>query len=117
MSCWNVQNRTITDYDGLAMFDERNTAGHYEAIHRAIELAAPDESPLFRIVDDQTREASLRPVKAGAIIINLIDRRIVQLQNAYREIKRQGRATVWDGERMTETPFTYRLGKDWALVP
>jgi hypothetical protein len=103
--------------NGLAMFDERNTPGKYEAIHRAIELAQPDESPLFRIVDDVTRETSLRPVKAGAIVINLIDRRIIQLQNAYREIKRQGRGTVWDGERMTGTLFTYRLGKDWALVP
>jgi hypothetical protein len=103
--------------NGLSIFDERNTPGQYDAIHRAIELAPPDESPLFRIVDDVTRETSLRPVKAGAIIINLIDRRIIQLQNAYREITRQGRATIWDGERMTETPFTYLLGKDWALVP
>jgi hypothetical protein len=103
--------------NGLSIFDERNTPGQYDAIHRAIELAPPDESPLFRIVDDVTRETSLRPVKAGAIIINLIDRRIIQLQNAYREITRQGRGTIWDGERMTETPFTYRLGKDWALVP
>jgi hypothetical protein len=99
------------------MFDERNTPGNYEAIHSAIEFARPDESPLFRIVDDETREMSLRPVKAGAIVINLISRRIIQLQNAYQEIRRQGRGTVWDGERMTGTPFTYRLGKDWALVP
>jgi hypothetical protein len=103
--------------NGLVMFDERNAPGRYDAIHNAIEHARPDESPLFRIVDEVTRETSLRPVKAGAIVINLIDRRIIQLQNAYREIKRQGRGTVWDGERMTETPFTYRLGKDWALVP
>ena len=103
--------------NGLAMFDERNTPGRYEAIHGALGLARPDESPLFRIVDETTREASLRPVKAGAIIINLLDRRIVQIQNAYQEIRRQGRANVWNGERMTDTAFTYRLGKDWALVP
>ena len=47
----------------------------------------------------------------------LVDRRIIQLQNAYQEIRRQGRAQVWDGERMTGTPFTYRLPKEWALVP
>jgi hypothetical protein len=103
--------------NGIAMFDERNAAGRYDAIHRALELARPEESPLFRVVDEITREASLRPVKAGAIIFNLMDRRIIQLQNAYREIRRQGRGTVWDGERMTNTPFTYRLGQDWALVP
>ena len=103
--------------NGLVMFDERNVPGSYEAIHEALRLARPDETPLFRVVDEITREASLRPVKAGAIIINLVDRRIIQLQNAYQEIRRQGRSQIWDGERMTGTPFTYRLPKEWALVP
>lgn len=103
--------------NGKAMFDERNTPGHYDAIHDALRLARPDETPLFRVVDEVTREASLRPVKAGAIVINLIDRRIIQLQNAYREIKRTGRGQVWDGERMTAAVFTYRLPNDWAIVP
>lgn len=103
--------------NGLAMFDERNTPGHYEAIHASLAMAQPDESPVFRVVDEPTREASLRPVKAGAIVINLRDRRIIQLQNAYQEIQRVGRSQVWDGERMTNSTFTYRLPKDWALVP
>jgi len=103
--------------NGLAMFDERNAPGSYGAIHEALRLALPDESPLFRIVDEVTREASLRPVKAGAIIINLIDKRIVQLQNAYREITRSGRGQVFDGERMTSATFTWHLPRDWALVP
>jgi len=103
--------------NGLAMFDERNLEGQYDAIHAALEHARPEESPLFRIVDDVTREASLRPVKAGAIVINLIDRRIVQIQNAYREIRRSGRGRIFDGERMTSSVFTYQLPKAWALVP
>jgi hypothetical protein len=103
--------------NGLAMFDERNLPGHYEAIHSALSHARPEESPLFRVVDDVTREASLRPVKAGAIIINLLDRRIVQLQNAYQEIRRSGRGRVFDGERLTNDMFWYNLPKDWALVP
>src|SRR3970040_2245717 len=57
-------------------------APYYHALPAPLEHARPEESPLFRIVDDVTREASLRPVKAGAIVINLIDRRIVQIQNA-----------------------------------
>jgi hypothetical protein len=103
--------------NGLAMFDERNAGEHNEAIHRALEHAVPEESPLFRVVDEVTREASLRPVKAGAVVINLIDRRIIQLQNGYQEIRRTGRAQVWDGERMTNSAFTYRLPKAWAIVP
>jgi len=103
--------------NGMVMFDERNTPGNYGAIHDALERARPEESPLFRIVDDVTREASLRPVKAGAVIINLMDRRIIQLQNAYKEIRRTGRGRIFDGERLTDSVFTYRLPKDWALVP
>ncbi|MEX2245780.1 MAG: hypothetical protein WEC75_03755 [Dehalococcoidia bacterium] len=103
--------------NGLAMFDERNVAGSYEAIHVALDHALPEESPLFRVVDEVTREASLRPVKAGAVLINLVDRRIIQIQNAYQEITRTGRGRVFDGERMTNSVFTYRLPKAWALVP
>ncbi len=103
--------------NGLVMFDERNAPGRYAAIHNALEHAAPDESPLFRVVDDVTREASLRPVKAGAVVINLVDRRIITLQNGYQEITRSGRGEVFDGERMTGSTFVYRLPKTWALVP
>ena len=103
--------------NGLAMFDERNTESNHDAIHRTLAIAPAEQSPLFRIVDEVTREASLRPVKAGAIIINLIDKRVVQLQNAYQEITRSGRGRVFDGERMTTTTFTYHLPREWALVP
>jgi hypothetical protein len=103
--------------NGIAMFDERNTPGRYGAIHNALQQARPEESPLFRVVDEVTREASLRPVKAGAVIINLVDRRIITLQNGYREITRTGRGEVLDGERMTGSRFTYRLPRAWALLP
>ncbi len=103
--------------NGLAMFDERNARGRYAAIHSALEHAAPDESPLFRVVDDVTREASLRPGEAGAFVINLIDRRIITLQNLYQKMDRSGRGEVFDGERMTGDTFVYRLPKTWALVP
>lgn len=103
--------------NGLAIFDERNAHGHYEAIHRTLELCRPHEQPVFRIVDEVTQEASLRPVKAGAVLFNLPARRIVQLQNSYQEIRRVGRGRVFDGQRLTDSVFSYRLPKEWALVP
>ncbi|HXH83659.1 MAG TPA: hypothetical protein VNN07_12135 [Candidatus Tectomicrobia bacterium] len=103
--------------NGLAMFDERNTTGRYDAIHSALAQASPEESPLFRVVDEVTREASLRPVKAGAIVINLVDRRVITLQNGYQHITRSGRGEYFDGERMTGSTFVYRLPTSWALVP
>jgi hypothetical protein len=73
---------------GLAVFDEHNAYGNYAAIHGAIEHLRPYEIPPFRVVDDRTRQASLQPVKAGAIIFNLPKRRIVQLQNLFTDVAR-----------------------------
>jgi len=103
--------------NGLAIFDERNTDGHYESIHKALDLCAPHEQPVFRVADDRTREASLRPVKAGAVIFNLSAKRIIQVENTYKLIKRRGGGRVFDGTRMTERVFRYQLPGQWALLP
>jgi hypothetical protein len=103
--------------NGLAMFDERNVEGHYESIHQALDLCAPYEQPVFRVVDDRTREASLSPVKAGAVVFNLRAKRIIQIQNTYQEITRRGASRVFDGTRMTNRVFRYQLPGEWALVP
>jgi hypothetical protein len=109
----------ISDYvhDGLAIFDEHNTRGHYEDIHRVLTTLPRHQQPVFRVVDKLTQEASLRPVSAGAVIFNLTEKRIVQLANTYREITRNGRARTFDGSRLTERVFRYRLPEEWALVP
>jgi hypothetical protein len=103
--------------NGLAIFDELNTPGHYEAIHEAFQYCAPHEQPVFRVVDDLTREASKQAVKAGVVIFNLRAKRIVQIQNSYREITRSGRARVFDGKALTNSVFSYRLPREWAIVP
>jgi len=111
--------RNLSQYvlSGLAVFDEHNTEGHYEAIHKALTTLPRHRQPVFRVVDDLTREASLRPVKAGAVIFNLRAKRIIQLVNSYREIRRVGHGRVFDGCRHTDAIFRYRLPEEWALVP
>jgi len=104
-------------HSGLAVFDEHNTEGHYEAIHKALTTLPRYKQPVFRVVDDLTREASLRPVKAGAVIFNLRAKRIVQLVNSYREIRRTGHGRIFDGRSHTGAVFSYRLPAEWALVP
>lgn len=111
------QNLSEYVHDGLAVFDEHNARGHYEAIHRQLTRTPRHRQPVFRVVDDLTREASLRPVKAGAVIFNLKAKRIVQMVNSYREIRRNGDGRVFDGSRLTEAVFRYRLPEEWALVP
>lgn len=103
--------------NGLAIFDEYNTPGHYEAIHQAFAYCAPHEQPAFRVVDDATREMSKRAVKAGVVIFNLRAKRIIQIQNSYREIRRSGRARVFDGRGLTNAIYSYKLPHDWAIVP
>lgn len=102
---------------GLAVFDEHNAEGHYEEIHKQLITRPRHKQPVFRVVDDLTREASLRPVKAGAVIFNLKEKRIVQLVNSYREIRRTGQGRIFDGREHTGRVFRYRLPEEWALVP
>lgn len=111
--------RSLREYveSGLAVFDELNLPGQYHAVHQALRRTPAEQQPVFRVVDEMTREASLRPVKAGAIIFNLKARRIVQLMNSYQEIRRIGHGRVFDGRGHTDTMFSYRLPKEWALVP
>lgn len=111
--------RTLSEYvrAGLAIFDERNTNDNYSQIHKELTTTPRHKQPVFRIVDDLTREASLRPVKAGAVIFNLSEKRIVQMVNSYREIRRQGRGRVFDGSGHTDDVYSYRLPEEWALVP
>lgn len=103
--------------NGLAVFDEYNTPGHYDAIHQAFAYCSADEQPAFRVVDDATREMSKQAVKAGVVIFNLRAKRIIQIQNSYREITRTGRARVFDGRGPTSAVYSYRLPREWAIVP
>lgn len=72
---------------GLAVFDEHNTPANHEAILAAIKHLPPHELPVFRVVDDVTRQAGLQGVKAGVVVFNLRSRRIIQIQNTYAEIR------------------------------
>ncbi len=102
---------------GLAIFDEHNVGPERLVIHSAFDHLPPEEQPVFRVMDERTREESLRPVKAGTLIFNLPAKRIVQMQNGYPMLERRGRAPVFDGERLTNRVFIYRLPEDWTLVP
>jgi hypothetical protein len=103
--------------NGLAVFDEHNAPGEYSVIHSALEHLKPQDTPVFRVVDEVTRQASGQPVKAGLIIFNLIQRRIIQVQNSYSEIRREDRGRVHEGGKPTGKMFYYRLPPAWALVP
>lgn len=102
---------------GLAVFDEHNSPDNLERIHAAFRYCRPEEVPVFRILDEATRDMSLRPVRAGIVLFNLREKRIVQLQNTYSEIKRKGRIRVARPLSSVERVHRYELPPDWSLVP
>ena len=107
--------------NGLAMFDEHNGQGSYAHIHSAIDYAdeqrTHDQIPAFRVVDDTTRKASLEPVKAGLVLFNLKERRIIQVQNTYADIKRRDRGRIHEGGQPTRRLYHYELPVDWRILP
>lgn len=102
---------------GLAVFDEHNTSENYEAFHRAMEARPPAELPPFRVVDERTRQLSLKPVSTGLIVFNLKARRIIQVQNSYAEVLRSDRGRVRQNGRPTRTLYYYKLPEEWNIVP
>jgi hypothetical protein len=101
----------------LAVFDEHNSPENYAAIHGALDYHQPRDVPAFRVVDDRTREAALQPVRAGVVLFNLVEKRIVQIHNTYNEIRRKGRIRVLDAATRQPRVHSYELPADWALVP
>jgi hypothetical protein len=111
-----VLDPRLSEYleSGLAVFDEHNTSANHEFIHQAIDCCRPHQLPVFRVLDDVTREASLQPVKAGVVLFNLPAHRIVQIQNTYSPIQRQGRVLARVPHKHVRR---YKLPADWSLVP
>lgn len=102
---------------GLAVFDEHNVEGSYAAIHRALEEPAADREPVFRVVDDVTRQRSLEPTRTGLIIFNLKDRRIVQVVNLFYAVERSGEVHLHNGQRYSRRTVSYNLPESWSIVP
>jgi hypothetical protein len=102
---------------GLAVFDEHNTRENYAAFRELMESTDPADLPPFRVVDERTRQLSLKPVATGRILFNLKARRIIQVQNSYAEVLRSDRGRVRQNGRPTRTLYYYSLPEDWNIVP
>ena len=102
---------------GLAVFDEHNSPANYRNFLAALEYCRPADLPVFRVLDERTQEAALTPVKAGVVVFNLIEKRIIQIQNTYNEIRRRGRVRITEDGRPTNRVRKYELPADWSLVP
>ena len=104
---------------GLAIFDEHNVAGlpPTPAPNAPAALAAGENSGVFRVVDAASRQASLQPSRAGVVIFNLVERRIVQIHNTYADVQREDRGRLRRQGRPVQTFYHYQLPAAWRIVP
>ncbi len=102
---------------GLAVFDEHNLPGETRRIHAQLQQLPPREIPVFRVLDEVTREASLQPVRAGVILYNLLRKRIVQIANTDEYLSRSGEVNYHNGKFLSRRVFDYELPPQWSIVP
>jgi hypothetical protein len=112
-------DRTLRDdvLNGLAVFDEHNVPDNHAAIHQQLRTLPAQETPVFRVVDDLTRNSSLESVKAGVVLFNLPQKRIVQIQNMYEAIERAGTVNYHNGWFLSRRELSYELPQSWTIVP
>ncbi|MCL4542099.1 MAG: hypothetical protein M1396_07165 [Chloroflexi bacterium] len=101
----------------LAVFDEHNAHGEYEHIHTALQRQGRRHYPTFRVVDEVTRAASLEPALWGLVLFNLPQRRIIQVQNTYADVRRHGYVPTFPDERGSGSQRVYHLPVSWSIVP
>jgi hypothetical protein len=102
---------------GLAAFDEYNGDDDLSDIHQQLETLPPRRTPVFRVLDTITREASLRPVRAGVVLFNLPAKRIVQIQNTYDPLSHSGEVNYHNGKFLSMRSLPYELPASWSIVP
>ncbi|MBA2753153.1 MAG: hypothetical protein H0U40_01645 [Chloroflexia bacterium] len=112
------------EYDGgtigalkrdLRIFDEHYTADDHPGLDEW--LSGTARRGPFRVLDESTRLASMQPEGAGLILFNVPQRRIVQVQNSYANLRRQDRGRVRRAGKPTGALYRYVLPVDWAILP
>jgi len=103
--------------NGLSVFDEHNVKDDTSHIEACFVASSASDWPPFRVYNDVTRRASTQPCQAGLIVVNLKEKRIVQVQNSYAEIQRADRGRIRALGQPTRRLYHYALPRDWALVP
>ncbi len=119
--------RAVAPYDdqvandvasGLAVFDEHITPDTPERLHRLLDEDPESAPPVFRVLDERTREASMKAARGGLVLFNLKARRIVQIHNNVLRVRRRDRGRVRSGGVPLDNQlYSYELPADWSLVP
>lgn len=98
-------------------FDEHNVDVVAEPYQAAISEGDGTDHPAFRVLDPETRKRSLIPGVLGLVVFNLKERRIIQVQNSYADLRRKDRGRIRVDGEPTDLLFHYELPGEWALLP
>jgi len=102
---------------GLSIFDEHNVEGVTSGYEEAITSEDDGHHRPFRVVDGMTRRRSMVPARLGLVVINLKEKRIIQIHNSYGDLSRRGRGRIRKAGRPTRSLFHYELPESWRIVP
>lgn len=108
--------------EGLGEYDPTLAASLGEGLQRlAPDVpaadAAPDPGAPFRVMDEATRAMAQEPASVGLIVVNLVERRLVQVQNTYADLKRSDRGRMRRNGRPVQLLYRYELPEEWRIVP
>jgi len=108
--------------EGLGEFDPSLAADLRAGLDRFDAREATGDGPFapaepFRVTDEATRSAAQAPVSAGLIVVNLPEKRIVQVQNSYADLERADRGRMRRNGRPVQLFYRYELPDDWQIVP
>lgn len=102
---------------GLYVFDEHNITELSEPYKR---VGLPDDELAlhpFRVLNAETRRRSMEPARLGLVVINLRERRIIQIQNSYADLMRTDRGRIRRDGRPTRHVYAYDLPDAWNILP
>lgn len=97
---------------GLREFDARHAESEPETVVKTHDWREP-----FRVIDAVTRAQSMRIASLGLFVVNLRERRIVQVDNRSTELEMAGKGRVRRNGKPTRMLFRYDLSPEWDLVP
>ena len=121
-ACGKGADRVEALLQGLGEFDPSLAAELQAGLERFDAGEADRGQPLdlstpFRIVDEATRASAQEPGSAGSIVVNLPEKRIVQIQNNYGELYRSDRGRMRRNGRPVQLLYRYDLPEEWRIVP